>query len=125
MLVSAIYQYKSALGIHMSLPHESPSHLLSHSTPPSYHRALALSSPHYTANFHWQSNFAYGDVYVSALLPQSIPPSSPPAVSTNLFPVWVSFAALQEVNQYHLSRSHTHVLTYNSCLSFSNLLDTL
>ena len=90
VLVSAIYQNESAIGICMSpsscvsLPPPT-AHLPSQPTLLDCHRAPDLSSLHHTANFHWLSNFTYGHVYVSMLLSQFIPPSLYPAVYTSLF----------------------------------------
>ena len=64
------------------LPLEPDSHLPPHPTPLGCHRAPDLSSLHHTANFHWLSNFTYGNIYVSLLLSQFVPPSP---VSTSLF----------------------------------------
>ena len=55
VLVYAIHQYESALGIHMSLCLEPPSHLPLHPTPRGCHRTPDLSSLCHTANFHWLS----------------------------------------------------------------------
>ena len=54
-------------------------------TPPCGQRSLDLSSLRHTENFHWLSNFTYGNVYVSVLLSQFIPPFSSPSVSRSLF----------------------------------------
>ena len=55
VLVSAVHHHESAIGMHMPLLLEPPSHLPSHPTPLGCHRALDLSSLHYTANSHWPS----------------------------------------------------------------------
>ena len=67
------------------LPIEPPSHLPPHPTPLGYYKALDLGSLHHTANSHWLSNFAYGNVYFSMLLSGFILPSPSPAMSTSLF----------------------------------------
>ena len=60
VLVSAIHQCESAIGIHMSsLSLKPPSHPPLHPTPPGCHRAPYLSSMYYTANFHGLSNFTH------------------------------------------------------------------
>ena len=51
VLVSAIPQHESSIGIPMS----PPSHLPPHPTPLGCHRAPDLSSLHHTANSHWLS----------------------------------------------------------------------
>ena len=77
----------------------------------------------HTANPHWLSVFTRGDVYVSVLLFEFIPLSPPPTVPTSLFSMSV-FPPLscRRVHQYHLSRFHIYVLTYDICVSLSNLL---
>ena len=63
MLTSPRQQHESAVGIRPFRP--SLASLPPHPTPPGYHRAPDLSSLHHTVNFHWLSDFAYGDVHVS------------------------------------------------------------
>ena len=75
VLVSGIHQYESALGIHMSLPLEPPSHLPPHATPPGWHRAPDLIS---LCKFPLALYFTLGNVNVSVLLSQFIPPSPSP-----------------------------------------------
>ena len=53
-------------------------------------RAPNLSFLHHTANFHQLSDFTYGNVYVSILVSQSIPPFLSPTVSASLFSISVS-----------------------------------
>ena len=43
-MVSAKHQHESAIGIHMSLPLEPPTHLPPHTTPLGCHKALDLGS---------------------------------------------------------------------------------
>ena len=70
MLVSAMYRHESAMGLYMSTPSQLPPY----PTPLCCQRSLDLSSLHHTENFHWLSNFAYGNAYISALLSQFVPP---------------------------------------------------
>ena len=63
MLVSAMYQHESVLGIHMSFSLEPPSHLTHHPTPVGCHREPDLSSLCHTANFHWLS-ILHGVMYM-------------------------------------------------------------
>ena len=52
-MVSAIHQYESAMGIHVSpLSCELPSHLPPHPFPPGCHRALALGALCHAPNSH-------------------------------------------------------------------------
>ena len=79
ILVSAIHQHESVIGIHIY----PPSWLsLLHPTLLDCHRAADLGSLPHTASFHWLSNFTYGNVYVSVLLSQFVPSSPPATVST-------------------------------------------
>ena len=122
MLVSVIYQHASALGTYV------PSLLTSFPppNPASFHRAPDLSSLHHTANFHWLSNFPYGDVYVSMLVSQSIPLSPSCTVSTSLFSISESpLLPCRWVHQYHPSRFHIYVLINDTCLFFSDLLHSV
>ena len=72
---------------------EPLSHLPPHPTPLDCHRAPDLSSLHHTANLHWLSNFTYGNVCVSMLVCQFIPPSPSPTVSVPY--VYICIAAQQ------------------------------
>ena len=54
-MASAIHQHESTIGIHMSLPLKTPSHLPPTPTPLGYHRAPALGSLPHIANSHWLS----------------------------------------------------------------------
>ena len=105
-----------------SLLNRPPSSHL-HPTPLGCHTVQGLSSLCHTANPHWLSVFTRGDVYVSVLLFEFIPLSPPPTVPTSLFSMSV-FPPLscRRVHQYHLSRFHIYVLTYDICVSLSNLL---
>ena len=78
MLVSAMYQHESVLGIHMSFSLEPPSHLTHHPTPVGCHREPDLSSLCHTANFHWLS-ILHGVMY---MFPCFVPPSRPPLYGT-------------------------------------------
>ena len=61
------------------------SDLQPHPTPLDCLRAPDLSSLCHTANFHWVYNFSYGNVHVSMLLSQFVPPSPSPSVPSSLF----------------------------------------
>ena len=76
VLVSAVYQHKSALGIHICpFSLEPPSYVPPHPIPLGHHRAPSWSSLHHTAHFRRLSNFTYGNVCVLMLLSQFTPPS--------------------------------------------------
>ena len=68
MLVFAIHQHDSAIGIHMSPPSESSPHLPPHPTPLGCHRASDFSFLHRRADFHLVPNFIYGNVCFNAVL---------------------------------------------------------
>ena len=84
-LASAKHQHKSVICIPMdppsgtSLPPPSPAH------PLACHRALDLSHLRHTANFQRLSNSTHGNVYVSMLLSQFIPPSPSSTCSKAFF----------------------------------------
>ena len=75
MLVSAIHQHESVIGVHMSLPSWTsfPPPIPSH--PLWCHRVSDSSTLHLPANFHLLSNFTYGNACGSMLLIQFFPPS--------------------------------------------------
>ena len=94
VLVSAIYQHESAVGIYMSspsrtsLPPPTPSH------PSRLSQSTGLTSLCPTVNFHCLSNFTCANMYVSMLLSQFIPPAPSPFHKSVLY-VCISTAALQ------------------------------
>ena len=55
VIVFAIHQHESAIGIHRCLPLKPPPHLPHHPTLLGFHRELALRSLCCTANYHWLS----------------------------------------------------------------------
>ena len=75
------------------LPLEPPSHLPPYTTSLGCHGALDLSSLHHTANSYWLSNVTYGNIYVSVLHSQFVPPSPSPTGSTILFSMSASISA--------------------------------
>ena len=83
MLVSAIQQYESAIGIHMSppswtsLPPPTPSH------PSRLSQNTGLSCLCYTATSHQLSVLQYGNVYVSKPIAEFIPHFPSPTVVKN------------------------------------------
>ena len=85
-MVFAIYQHETAAGIHVSSPPEPPSHLPPHpiplGNPPSslpYPSVLSQSTsfgcPASRIELELVIDFTYGNVYVSQLFSQIIPPS--------------------------------------------------
>ena len=65
--IPALCPWSFEVSLHHLLP------LLSHLPPPTLshpsrcHRAVDLNSLHNTANFHWLSDFTYGNIYVPVL----------------------------------------------------------
>ena len=120
VLVSARHQHESVVGMHMSPPS-------CNSLPaptPICRRAPDLSSLHHTSHFHWLSNFAYGNVYISTLPSQFIPPSP-----SQLCPQFCSlclhlYYCPANSSSYHVSRFHIYAL-YEICFSLSDLLHSV
>ena len=104
VLVSAIYQHELAIDIQMFPPSWTSLPPLTPCQPSRLSQwiwALNLSSLHHKINFHWISNFTYGDACVSLLLSQLIPPSPYLSVSTSLFSVSMSpLLPWRQVHQY-------------------------
>ena len=74
------------MDIHMSSPLEPLSHFPLYPTPLGCHRATDLSSLLASySKFLLLSNFTHGNIHISMLVSQLIPPSPSPAGSTNLF----------------------------------------
>ena len=96
------------------------SHLPPHRIPPSRHRAPALCPVSYI-KLSLAIYFTYGNMYVSILFSQIVPPS-PPTEPKNMFFMFVSpLLPCTEDCPYHLYRFHIYVLIYNICLSVSDL----
>ena len=112
VLVSAIQQRESALGIQTSPPLKRPSHLPPHSIPLGCHRAPWVIQRIFTgSHFVHVSMFC---VHASLLLSPFIPHSPSPTVSTHLFSTSVSpLLPCKWVCQYHLSRFHMRALIYD------------
>ena len=105
---------------------EPPSHLLPYPTPRQVVTEHQIKLPVSHSKFPLSICFTYGNVYVSSLLSQFIPPSPSRTVFTSLFSMSASLLLpCKQVHQYHLSRFHTHALIYNICLSLSDLLHSV
>ena len=124
MLVCAIHQHKSATGIHMSPPLESPFHLLPHLTPLGCQRAPGWA-PWVHSKFPLAICFTYGNTYVSTLLSRFVVPS-PSHTVHQLFSQSASpLLRCIYVHQYHPSRFHMYVLIYSICLSLAGWLHSM
>ena len=126
VMVFAIHQHESAIGIHVC-PCPEPL-----SSPPSPPCPSGLS-PSTSFEFHASCTelaliiyFTYGNVHVSRLFSQIIPPSPSPTESESLF--FTSLSLLLSCIQdhwYHLSKFHIQELIYIICLSLSDLLHSV
>ena len=84
VLISAIHQHELAIGTHVPLPLETPSHLPLHPTHLDCHRAPGWSSLRHTANSHWLS-VLHMVAFMFQCHCQFLPPSPSLTVSTDLF----------------------------------------
>ena len=84
-MVAVIYQHESAVSMHMSPPPRKSllSPTPSHSSKLS--QSIGFELPASYGKFLLAIYFANGDVYVSVLLSQFVPPSPVPTVSRSLF----------------------------------------
>jgi len=86
LMVFAIHQCESAIGIHVSLHPESPSHPPPHSIPQGCHReSTDFGCPASYIKLSLVIYFTYGNTYVSMLFSQIIPHSPSPTESKSLF----------------------------------------
>ena len=117
-MVFAIYQHESATGVHVSLHPEPPATSL-------LTRSLWVVPEHWLwvpCFMHGTCIcFTYGNVHVSVLFSQIIPPSPSPTESKSLFFISVSFLLSQVWGRHHpLSKFHMCVLIY--CIGHSSIL---
>ena len=127
-MVYAIHQCESAIGMYTcvsSLFNSSPTSLPTHPSRSStaLHQLWVPCIIHQTSTGYL---FTYGNVYVSMLFSQIIPPFPFPIESKSLFFMCVSpLLPCKSFHQYHLSRFHVYVFIYNICLSLSDLLHSM
>ena len=112
VLVSALQQCESAIGIQVSSLLDLPSHLAPYPTPLGCHTAPDLSSMYYTVNFHRLCNFTH-IMYVFWGYSLHLAHPLLPSVSTSLFSMTASpLLPYRQVHQYHLSRFHIYIHQY-------------
>ena len=111
MVVFAIYQHESAMGVHVSPYPDIPSHLPPHSIPLDCPRAPTLSALLHASNLQW-SSILYMIIYMfqcySLILSHPcLLPHSPKVCSLHL----CLFCCLAyRGHHYHLSKSHVYAL---------------
>ena len=108
--------------------------------PPSWTPSPLLSTPH-PSGVSWNTSFeclasciklalviylTYGNMHVSMLSSQIIPPSPSPTESKNLFftSVYLLLSCIWG-RYYHLSKFHIYALIYCICVSLSDLLHSV
>ena len=122
MMIFAIHQHGSAIEVYMCpLPLEPPYPLPPCSTTVGCHRALALGSLLYTANYRWLSILHMVIYMFQCSSLKSSHPLILPLCPKSVLYICVSFAALQ----YYLSRFHIYALIYHIYLSLSDLLHSV
>ena len=90
MLVSAVDQHESAIGMHISPPSWSPLPPPTPSHPSRLSQSPGFGFPDLYSKLPLAICFTYGKVYVSMLLSQFVPPSPSPTIFTSLFSMSVS-----------------------------------
>ena len=119
MLVSAIYQHESAIGIHISP--SSWTCLPPHFTPLGCRRTPDLSSLHHTEHFHQ----LYANLCAHAAF-SICTPSASPTMPTSLFSMPASpLLPCKVAHQIHLARFHKYALIHNTCFSVSDSLHSV
>ena len=102
VMISAIYQHKSALAIHVS-PLKPPSHLLPHPLPSRLAGSSGFWLPVSYSKYPLAIYFIYGNVYVLMLSSQIIPSSLSPTVSKACsLCLHVPCRPVDRFHQYHL-----------------------
>ena len=106
----------------LNLPPASPPS----SSPPS-HPSYVVTEHHAEhlcySSFPFAICFTYGNVHISVLFSEFVPPSFSPAVSMSLISMAESlFPPCKGVHQYQFSRFHIYALIYDICFSLFDLL---
>ena len=125
VVVFAIHWHESAMGIHVSPilntpPPPSPSHLSGSSQCTSPEHPVSYIEPGLAIYF------TYGNIHVSMLVSQIIPPLSSPTESKSLFFTSVSLllSHIQGYHYYH-SKFHLYALVYCIGVFLSGLLHSV
>ena len=115
VLVSAAQQRESAVSIHMPPPSGA---FLPITTPIPTLQVITehrVELPVLYSNFLLALYFTYGNVYISVLLSQFVPPSPAPAVSKGLFFVFLFMSSKQvQVNFFSVFHRYMHLSRVNS-----------
>ena len=116
-MVFVIHQHELARGIHVS-PHPEPSPSPSH--PSGLTQSTGFGCSASCIKLALVIYFTYGNIYVSMLFSQMIPPSSSPTESKSLFFTSVSLLLpCMWDSHYCLSKFHIYVLMYSICVSLT------
>ena len=111
-MIFAIHQHESATGVHVSpilnpLPSPSPSH------PSGLSQCTSFECPVSCIKLGLVICFTYGNIHVSMLFSQIIPPLPSPTESKRLFFTSVSLLLSCIYGHcYHLSKFHIYALIY-------------
>ena len=89
-MASAIHQHESAIGIHVTPPFWTSSHLPPHSIPSRLSQSTSFGFPASYIKLPPAIYFTHGNVYVSMLFSGSSPPSPSPSVHKSVLYVCVS-----------------------------------
>ena len=122
MVVFAIHQHESAMGVHVSPHHEPPSHLPPHPIPLGWPRESALSARLHASNLYWSSLLHRAVcMFQCYSLKSSHPhllPQSPKVCSLHLC---LFLLSAYRVIIYHLSKFYIYALIYCIGVSLSDI----
>ena len=117
IFVFAIHQYVSAIGIQVSPLSWTPFPSPSPPQPSRLSQSTSFGCPAACLKFALAIYFTYGNVYVSVLFSQIIPPFPSPTETKSLFFMSVSPLLPCMQDPQYCSRLHIHMLIYGICLS--------
>ena len=125
MVVFTIHRHESPMGTHVSpilkpLPPPSPPY------PSGLCQSTSFEAPVSCIQLALVIYFTYGNIHVSMLFSQIIPPSSSPTESKSLFLISMSLLLSHILGHYyHLSKFHIYALICSICGSLSDLLHSV